>query len=90
MPRDQLAVLGGDQVGFDVVGARLDAQRKGLQRVLGQVGADAAAVADHQRRVVSAPTHALVMCGGRRGSSQQQAQQGGTEALQAVMDRFSS
>ena len=47
--RDQVAVLGGDQIGLDVVGAQLDAQRIGLQRVLGQVAVAAAAVADDQR-----------------------------------------
>jgi hypothetical protein len=43
--RDQVAVLGGHEVGLDVVGAEFDAQRIRLQRVLGQIAAAAAAVA---------------------------------------------
>jgi hypothetical protein len=49
MPRDQVAVLGGDQVGFNKVRPQFNAQGVGLQRVLRQVAAAAAAVADDQR-----------------------------------------
>jgi hypothetical protein len=49
MARDQMAVLGGHQIGLHIVGTEFDAQRIGLQRVFGQVAAAAAAVADDQR-----------------------------------------
>jgi len=66
VPRDELAVLGGHQVRLDVVGAQLDAQRIGLQRVVGQVAAGAAAVADHQRRILGAAPAALFLVMRRR------------------------
>jgi len=49
VPRDQLAVLGGDEVRLDEVGAHLDGQRVGGDRVLGAVRRRAA-MADHELR----------------------------------------
>jgi len=71
MARDQVAVLGRHEVGFDEVGAEFDAQRIGLQRVLGQVAAAAAAVADDQRRREHALTIAVAV-GERRAAGKQQ------------------
>jgi hypothetical protein len=67
--RDQVAVLGGDEVGLDVVGAQLDGQRVALERVVGQV-ARGAAVADDERRVVGAMA-AVVVGQRRRGRGEQ-------------------
>ena len=50
MAGDEHAVLGGDQVHLDHVGAELDGAGIGLQRLLGQV-AGGATVRDHQRRL---------------------------------------
>ena len=49
MARDEDSVLGGDEVGLDEVGAKLDAQRVVLERVIGQISGRAAAMADDQR-----------------------------------------
>jgi hypothetical protein len=44
---DQVAVLGRDEIGLDVVGAELDRQGVALERVVGQI-AGGAAVADDE------------------------------------------
>jgi len=49
---DEHAVLGGDQVRLDHVGAEVDRQRVGLQRLLGQVAGRATVRHDHRRRAV--------------------------------------
>ena len=72
--RDQVAVLGGHEVGLDVVGAQLDAQRVGLERVLGQVAAGAAAVADDQRATLRAVV-AVVVAERQTGRRRQRASQ---------------
>ena len=46
---DEVPVLRGHQIRFDVVGAELDREGVSLQRVVGQV-ARGAAVPDHERR----------------------------------------
>jgi hypothetical protein len=48
MPRDQVAILGHDEVGLDVVGAELDGERVPLQGVGGEISMGAS-MADDQR-----------------------------------------
>ena len=85
MAGDQVPVLGGDEVGLDVVGAHLDRQRVALERVVGQV-AGRAAVADDEREIglavvavmAAVVAAAVARCGGRdederaRGGSQRE------------------
>jgi len=84
--RDQVAILGRDQIRLDVVGAQLDAERIGLQRVLGQVAAAAAPVADDQRLrfVVGEVMRAPVMGLAPRSAEQQRGERhaGGSAAQQ--------
>ena len=62
---DQHAILGGDQVGLDEVGAHVDRELVGGERVLGPVGGRAA-VRDDQRLAASGPVRTTGLGSGRR------------------------
>ena len=68
MASDQAPILGGDEIELDEIGTQFDAQRKGFQRMLGEI-ATGAAMGDHQRWVHTA----LVSVAGR-GTERPEAQ----------------
>ena len=67
---DQVAVLRRHEIGLDVVGAQLDRERVGLQRVLGQIAAGAAMTDDER---VLLPAIVVRHRRGRRGRHQRRA-----------------
>ena len=71
MAGDQDAVPGDHQVGLDEVGALLDRQPVGGQRVLGTLAARAAVGDDDRRRAVERRVGPGCRCGGKpRGPGQ--------------------
>ncbi|OPY11147.1 MAG: hypothetical protein A4E69_02979 [Syntrophus sp. PtaB.Bin138] len=65
--RDQHPVLGRDEIGLDHLGALIDGQLIGLQRVLGQI-ARRAAVPDDQRRLAVKRRNGFLSSGHGRGT----------------------
>ena len=63
---DEVAVLGGDEVRLDVVGAELDGALVALERVVGQV-ARGAAMAGHERELVAGVAVAVAAARMRQG-----------------------
>ena len=86
VPRDQVAVLGGHEVRFDVVGAELDRQRIGRKGVVGQI-AGSAAVADDQRVWLVAAGRRCGRCKARNSGDERKDQGGPSAAHEGSFGR---